>query len=228
MKPDAKSRALTAAKVVLILLVVFGIVFFLLRMAPLLRGITVQDVLRYTPKSHVLAGAVLILAYGVKSLTVFFPVMVLYLSAGILFPAPVALGVNLAGLGLMVSLPYLLGKWLGAGRVAKLERRYPKMKKLGEFGSKNELYLSFFTRAINVLPGDLVSLFLGASGIRYRPFLIGSLLGLIPVMIPTTLMGDSLDNPLSPKFWLSVVAVAAVSFGSMLLCRRQQNQREKG
>ena len=82
-----------AVRLLPFLLIAAGILLFGRR----LRGMSVEDILQYTPANAWLAALVLIGFYAVKSLSVVFPLLVLYLCAGILFPLPAALLVNTAG-----------------------------------------------------------------------------------------------------------------------------------
>ena len=61
-------------------------------------AVSVDSILRYTPDNLWLAALAVLAAYAVKSLSVFFPLLVLYAAAGLLFPLPAALLVNLSGL----------------------------------------------------------------------------------------------------------------------------------
>ena len=47
--------------------------------------LSVDTILKYTPKNVVLAAVMLIVLFGLKSLTIVFPLSILYLKSGILF-----------------------------------------------------------------------------------------------------------------------------------------------
>ena len=69
-------------------------------------------------------------------------------------------------------------------------------------------------RVVAILPGDIVSMYLGASGIQFIPFVLGCLLGALPRMIAYTIAGDNIMTPNSPAFIISVllsVLLAAIS-----------------
>lgn len=65
--------------------------------------------------------------YAVKSLSVFFPLLVLYAAAGRVFPLSKALLVNLIGLVICESIPYGIGRLSGTSLAAKLREKYPKL-----------------------------------------------------------------------------------------------------
>ncbi len=53
---------------------------------PRLSSLTVSDILSHTPQSLLLAALVLLCIYCLKSVVMVIPIVVLYISAGILFP----------------------------------------------------------------------------------------------------------------------------------------------
>lgn len=102
-------RLLAGAKALPLLLILLVILFF----GQNLDKITVEDILRYTPQNLLLAALVLVGAYAVKSLSVVFPLLALYASAGVLFPPPVAILVNLCGCASAPHCPTCSGGWRG-------------------------------------------------------------------------------------------------------------------
>ena len=84
---------------------------------------TLEGILTYPPDKPLLAALVLVALFAVKSLSVFLYSGFLYMAAGVLFPLPAAIAVNLAGTAVMVPLPYLLGQKLGGRAVEYIPRR---------------------------------------------------------------------------------------------------------
>ena len=74
------------------------------------RSFTMEDILNYTPSQPLLAVLFLWLAFALKSLSLVFPVLLLFAVTGQLFSLPVALAVNTVGIAITLTLPYLLGR----------------------------------------------------------------------------------------------------------------------
>ena len=96
------------------------------------RELSLSELLAWTPESPALAGLFLVGLYGLKSLSLVFPLLLLYLAAGAIFPLPLAFAVNTAGLAVCVSLPFFLGRWMGVDVQGTLSRRWPKLSRLEE------------------------------------------------------------------------------------------------
>lgn len=129
---------------------------------------TVDGVLNLSPHNTALAAAFLLFLFALKSVSIFIYSGFLFIASGILFPLPTAILLNVAGTCIMVSLPYWLGRQLGKGAIDHIVGKYPKAAALRQTRVRHEFVLSFITRAINILPSDILSLYMGAAGIRYQ------------------------------------------------------------
>lgn len=193
-----------------------------------LRNLTFEQVVSYTPENLFLAALCLIGLYALKSLTVVFPLVALYMAAGVLFPFWPALLINVLGLVVCASIPYCIGRFSGSGLIDWLDRKFPKIDKLNHLQMNNTLFSAYLLRVVSILPGDVVSMYFGASRSSYFPYIVGSLLGLSPIMVIQTLMGENLDDPFSLKFFLLLVLMVLVSlFSSRLFNRRLKKQAKE-
>lgn len=193
---------------------ILGGIFLALAIALALpSNISLHTIWSYTPQHPFLAAPLLLLAYVLKSATIFFPLLALQMAAGYLFPIPSALVINLLGIWIILTVPYWIGRALGLRQVSKLTRKYPKFQAVLEIQQDHSFFLCFFLRAISCLPGDLVTMYLGATHTPFSHNLLGGTLGILPGMILATIMGVSIQDPSSPAFWIS----AALSVGLAIL-----------
>lgn len=204
----------------LVILAVLGIVLlWLYRSSP----VTAEAILSWQPDNLLLAAAVLMLLYAVKSMLVFVPILIPQIMAGHLYPREVALGLNLLGLVIVMTIPYLLGKRLDHGRIDRLLEKYPKLKGIIAAQNDNELAVCFMLRSCAVPPADIVTMYLGAAGTSFHANLIGGVLGSLPVMVLTTFLGERIRDPSSPEFWkalgLNIAWIVLSALGFFLLKR---------
>ena len=171
--------------------------------------ISPQTILTDALQNPLLTAGLLLLLYMLKSLTIFFPLLILEMAAGYLFPAPAALIINFLGIGIVLTIPYWIGRALGLRQVSKLTRKYPKFQAIMEKQQNHSFFLCFFLRVISCLPGDIVTMYLGATHTPFSHNLLGGTLGILPGMILATFMGVNIQDPSSPAFWIS----AALSVG---------------
>ena len=217
-KESLSTKAKWTKYLPLILMAAFAAVFLLAA-----RDVEAADILQWSPSNPFLAALFLIALYAAKSMSVFFPLVVLYLAGGLLFPLPVSLAVNLAGMAACVSVPYLVGRFSAAESVDRLREKYPKLEKL------ERVQQVLIARALGVLPGDVVSLYFGSMRLPFLPYLAGSLVGLAPTMVAVSIMGDNAANPLSPGCLIAVAVDGCLVAASFLACRRmlRKNARQE-
>lgn len=192
--------------------------------------ITVEAIIHYAPANLWLAAGFLWLLYAVKSLSIIFPRIILNIAGGFLFPPLIAVFVNMTGILIELTIPYGLGRISRKASAEKLIKKYPAIKDIVARQKGNALFISFFLRTISCLPGDVVSMYLGATKMPFAKYLIGSFLGTIPGMIAATLIGSSITDPTSPLFWISVTLMAAISAASFLIYYlwRQKKKLQEG
>ncbi len=163
-------------------------------------GMSVDDILAYTSGAgSPLAAAIVIALFCLKPLAVFTPSTPLYLASGILFQPLTAIAVVYGGPVLEAVIGYALGRSLGYERASELMARNPKVARTLNFHRVNSAATCFLSRLLPI-PFDLVSLLYGATGTRFGVFLVFSLLGNTPWLIPWSFAGDAVSNPLSREF----------------------------
>ena len=188
---------------------------------------TTQDLVDIAPSNIVIAILVILAAYAVKSLAMVFPILAIYIASGLLFPIPVALAVNIAGALLNAAIPYFIGRYSCSVTVERLITRHPKLQQIDGWTKKNSVLSIYILRIVGFLPGDVVSLFCGASNVRPMPYFIGSLLGKLPVLTLATIMGTQVENILSLRFLIPFAGLVFLSLGSSYFASKKIRKEER-
>ena len=147
-------------------------------------------------------GGTLVISIGfiifsvVKSFALVFPPAVVFSVCAYVIPNVwVALLVNIISVFLSLSVPYVLGRFTGAGMVDTLKKKFKAIKKIDDFAG--------------LLPGDLSSLLFGAMGISYKKYMMGSFLGTLPLAIVYTFFGYALKN-VGEQPWVVAIPVVVI------------------
>ena len=183
-------------KITLLLLFAFALLHF-----HNTSGITAEQILNWQPENLILAAVAILCFFVVKSALVFIPIMLPQLLAGHIYDRETAIFLNLLGLIVVMAVPYWIGKHLGSEKMEKLMKEYPKINALLKAQDENEMAFCFMLRACCVPPADIVTMYLGASGVSFHTNVIGGVLGSFPGMVMTTFLGANIRNPESPAFW---------------------------
>lgn len=224
MKPQKNKRSITFLKTIPLIICIIFIVLFLASG----NDITVQTVLDYTPESPFAAAIVILLLYALKSVSFVFPIAVLQIATGHLFQTPVALLINFLGRAITLSIPYWVGRFSGSDLVNNLQGKYPKIKENCDKQGQNPVFISFLLRTFCFLPGDAVSLYLGAIRIPYPYYITGGVLGTTLGVVLATILGASITEPGSPAFWLSASLMALMAIISAIFYLRNNKSKATG
>lgn len=221
MKPRKNKRSITFLKALPLIACIIFIVLFLASG----NDITVQTILDYTPKSPFAAAIVILLLYALKSVSFVFPIAVLQIATGHLFQTPAALLINFLGRAVTLSIPYWVGRFSGSGLINNLQGKYPKLKEICNKQGQNPVFISFLLRTFCLLPGDAVSLYLGATRIPYPYYITGGVLGTTLGVVLATILGTSITEPSSPAFWLSASMMALMAIISVIFYLRNSKKK---
>ena len=192
-----------------------------------LRDFSVEQVLSFTPESLLSASLIMCGLFFLKSLSIFIYSGILFTVNGIIFPMWFAIVMDAAGIAIMSTAPFFLGRRLGKRAIDAIKKKYPKFRELDRSGHENELLFTTILRLIHFLPSDIVSAFLGANNLTYGKYLLGSVLGVMPSAAMFSFMGTSVSEPGSPQFIFSTAVQIAIILFSFVaaawLKRRNAN-----
>ncbi len=191
------------------------------------KGMTPEDILNMAPENYWSAAALLLIFYAMKALSIIFPISVLQISAGLIFPPVTAIVINIIGVTIETLIPYLLGHYSGRERVTKLLNKYPKVKDFNKLYNGKELLFTYTLRSIGGLPMDVTSIMLGYMNINYWKYLVGTIGGLLPRIIIATIMGTSITEPGSPAFIISLLLKILLSIISLIVYRYIMKKEKK-
>lgn len=180
-------------------------------------SLSVHTILKYTPENPFLAAFILILFFALKSLTIIFPLTILYLVSGILFHPLIAVLVSILGLAVTITIPYWIGRYSGNDVVEEICSKYPKAGQVAAYQRKNCFFACFITRMVGFLPGDIVSIYFGACKTVYPVYLLAGVCGSLLSILTTTLLGDHLADPFSIEFLSVLLLRILVSVGAVIL-----------
>lgn len=158
---------------------------------------------------NVAAGVAAILGvYLLKSVVFVVPASLIYIAVGMAFPTYWAILINAAGIIIEVCVTYLFGLIMGGPYVLNKLEKTKYGAKITELHGKNKLSAIFAVRFIPVFPIDLVSLFLGAVRMRFLPYFLLSLGGILPRIILFTVLGDGIYDYIPMETIALVCAIA--------------------
>lgn len=192
------------------------------------KTINFDQLASYTANDMILGIVMILFLYAVKSLTVIFPIPVLFITVGTLFSVPVAIAVNIAGLIVSLVLPYGLGRFAGADLHHFIVTKYPKAKKFSALKENHSFFMIYMIRLIGIFSIDLTSMMMGSSKVPFKTYLLGSLLGMLPSVLIASYLGSNVTNPFSPEFAVSILLTVVMLVVSYVLYKKFRVDQEYG
>ena len=179
-------------------------------------SLSLSDLMTYQPEKPILAALAILLLFALKSMDAVIHCGVLFAASGLILPLPAAFGINLLGIVLMSVIPYAEGRQLGADAADALRQKHPRLREAESFQSRHAVLVSALLRTIG-LPTNVTGIYLGTMQFEFLPYLWGSILGMLPILIFFTLIGTSADDVHSPLFIGSVVGQIVLTIASALV-----------
>ncbi len=142
---------------------------------------------------------------------VLFPVTVMIAVTAAALGPWIGLGSALVGTLASASLLYLVGRIIGIGPVQRMLG--PRLRRIQNKIVGNGVIAVVLIRMLPLAPFSLVNMAAGASGVRFRDFLIGTVIGMAPGLIAMSVFGAQIADLLRQPSWADV---ALLLFGIMV------------
>lgn len=168
-----------------------------------------------------LAPAVFVLAYAAATLAPL-PKNVLSAAGGLLFGLVdgtilVLLAATMGAVG-----AFWLGRVLGRDAVERLAG--PRVVRLDQLMRRRGVLAVVTVRLVPVVPFTAVNYASGLTSVRFRDYLVGTVLGIVPGTIAFVALGRYGSNPWTWQFGLSAGVLAALTIGGAAAARRSRRQ----
>lgn len=150
--------------------------------------------------------------YFSKGLIFILPASVIYIAVGVVLSPWLAVGVNILGIVIEVTVTYILGRFLGGDYVRKFLLKKKTGKKILATDFQNKKWLIFTTRLLPMFPIDFLSLFFGATKSNFLVYFLLSVTGIAPRVILFTIIGDNLFKWI-PIDKLIFIAICCIPIG---------------
>jgi len=166
-----------------------------------------------------LAGPLIYVVFYALRPLILFPASLLTLAAGFVFGPVLGLLFTVLGSNVSASLAYLAGRYFGRG-FQNTGRTGDTLEGYAERLHRNSFESVLIMRLIFV-PFDAVNYAAGLLHVRYRPFILATILGSLPgttsfVLFGASMQGSFTDRTPHLNLWI-LLASALIAAGSLLL-----------
>jgi len=204
-KPGARSSTLmNALKIAIIVILIGGSIWLLMAHSEWFRDpkLVKVEVLQWG-----LWGPVVFIVLYAVGPSFLVPGAVMTIAGGLAFGTMRGSVYSLIGGDAGALIAFAAGRFLGKSFVEQVvgERFQSMLQKIAKHGFQ----IIFYLRMVPVIPYNALNLLAGASPIAFRDYFWATMIGMIPGTILFAFLGDALWHPLSPKFLLALLLIAA-------------------
>jgi len=140
------------------------------------------------------------------------PISAICVIAGMAFPTPYAVLINIVGFSLLCIIKYFWGKHIGGGIIHKLLLKNEDIERILEKAddkAKGGLLVGF--RLVPSFPINTISQVYGAMGYDLKTYLLLSVAGFFPKLVSYSFIGRNVYDPFSMAFIMPFVILFTIS-----------------
>ncbi len=140
------------------------------------------------------------------------PISAICVIAGMAFPTPYAVLINIVGFSLLCVIKYFWGKHIGGGLIHKLLLKNEDIERILEKAddkAKGGLLVGF--RLVPSFPINTISQVYGAMGYDLKNYWLLSVAGFLPKLVSYSFIGRNVYNPFSMAFIMPFVILFTIS-----------------
>jgi uncharacterized membrane protein YdjX (TVP38/TMEM64 family) len=154
-----------------------------------------------------------------------FPTAVLSSAAGALWGAYLGTGMTVLSATLAACIPFLLARIMARKAVRNMIEKSDGASRCDRFAGRNGFMTVLIMRLIPVVPWDMVNYLSGLCSIRFRDYLLASLLGTIPASFTYNLIGASVGGTVDKTAVAAVAAITALFAIVILIIKKRSGAK---
>ncbi|MCX7749111.1 MAG: TVP38/TMEM64 family protein [Clostridia bacterium] len=166
---------------------------------------------------------IFITIFSIRTFLIIFPYSVMVILGGNVFGPVQGFIYSLIGVFISSTLAFYLSRSLGKEFVQKLLKN--KMQKLDVNIEKHGFKVILFMRLSAVFPYDILSYTAGLTHIKYKHFVLGTVLGVASETFSLSYLGNNIKHPFSWNFIIAIILVIITIVLPILYNRCTKNKR---
>jgi len=167
-----------------------------------------------------LAALCFVILFSLKPILVFVPTSILSIIAGSIFGPFTGLCLCMISSFFSSTLAFFLARFLGKPFVDKTIGG--RALKLDENIGENGFIIILLMRLSIIFPYDALSYACGLSKMKYRDYILGTMIGILPEITVYSFMGNNITHPFSAKFLLPLVLVICLAVISYFVYKKSK------
>lgn len=186
------------------------------------KHINVKRIKCYIESYGSLSILVLIIIYAIKPFAMIFPTWALAVATGAIYGSFLGYAISLIGCFVSATVGYYVAKFLGRDFVVKFIG--DKFNNIDKTLEKNGFKILLLMRLPVIFPYDALSLACGLTSIKYRDFILASVIGVMPEMFAYNFFGNSMGKSSYSQMYIPIAIIILLILLSMYIKYKNQNK----
>lgn len=183
---------------------------------------TMRRLRRYILSYGKFSAFCFVIIYSIKPIVMFIPASFLSVLAGNIFGPLRAFILSMIGCFFSGTVAFYLSRYLGKPFVNKILKG--KVLKLDDDIEKHGFAIMFLMRLAFVFPYDPLSYAAGITKVKYKDFITGTMLGIIPEMFMYSFIGKNIRRIYSAKVIIPILLVAFLAFFASYVYKKYKKE----
>lgn len=214
---ESKRRVIISVlKILLLIIIVIGIPLYayFFKHDWLMQFKDFNDIVSYLRDYKMQAIPIYIFLQIIQIVISIIPGQVFQLAAGYLYTFLPALILSIIGAFLGTVISFFLARWLGSDFVHLFFGKEKTHEYVQKLNSKKAYMAVFFIYLIPGIPKDVVSYAAGISEMKFKPFILLSLVGRLPGMMGSIMIGSMWHK----EEYVGMIALCVIAVLAFILC----------
>ncbi|MCX7922735.1 MAG: TVP38/TMEM64 family protein [Clostridia bacterium] len=190
---------------IIVITLMLSVIIFVLFKTNIITGINLNAIGEFINSYGNYGAFIFIFIFAARTLLVIFPFSVMLIVGGNIFGPAYGFLFSMISIFISSNIAFFISKYLGKESIQKLLKG--KGEKLDLKIEEHGFKIIFLMRISCLFPFDILNFALGLTKVRYKDFILGTILGIIPETFSLTYLGDNLKNPFSKNFIISILLV---------------------
>lgn len=174
---------------------------------------------RYILSFGKFSSLIFIVIYSLKPIVFILPASLLSIVAGSIFGSFYAFIYSMIGCFFSATLAFFLARALGKPFVDNVLKG--KTLKIDSSVEKHGFMIMLLMRLCFVFPYDALSLASGLTKVKYKDFILGTMLGMIPEMMAYSYIGKNMGKHFVKSLIIPILAIVIIAFTSYYIYKRK-------
>ena len=200
---NKKNRVNRIKFLVFLTLIFVALIIIIVNVKYLKGKLSIEAIANIIKSNGAFSSVIYLIIFAIKPIFVIIPSNIISVAAGNVFGSVWGFVLTMIGYYISATVAFYISRFLGRSFIEELVG--DKFIKLDNNLEEKGFKILFLLRLPPILPYDALSYTCGLTKIKYKDFILASVLGVVPETICYSILGTSFKHPLSARFILPII-----------------------